>query len=308
MNSFSYLDLDNLDRSAAKTLHRIAFGSIADNTKLINGKYFFAKRAEIKKYIKEIPDKVTHATDKVPSDNDFVNYMLNFFLIPDDSDSPKKLGLLTTLVNGAGTHFLYSTKPGEDKYLLFQAKSNIKFPNTSAQFYEMKAMVQHVNKIDELDDRLDIPEKFHKKAPDSSVKDFQGWLEQHNVGDCLSNYKSYIQGSVKRKHVNRALNYVSIWEMEELLSDTFEGEWIGIFPIVMKSTSATRSPKSAHFMSLLFVPLDGEAEGENFTIKNINSTKPFVLSSKGYPRKWADNKELALKGDCSKKIFNLSEF
>jgi hypothetical protein len=314
MNSFNDLDLDNLEVTKANYKHRRAFEAVTDNNALINGKYFFANRAEIKKYIKEIPFKITKqnettpSIEKVRSDQNFDGHMLNFFLIGDKYENPSKLGLLTTLVDGSGSQVLYSTYSGEGKYLLFEAQSNIKFPDSS-EFDKMEAVVQHVDKIDELDDRLFLPEDFYNKAADSSENNFQSWLKRHKIGSCLSNYKSYIKAKeVEAKNIELAMNYVSIWEMKDLLSDTYDEEWIGIFPIVMKSTSATRFPKSAHFMSLLFVPLDGEVEGEGFSIKNINSSNPFVLSSKGYPRKWTDNKELALMDDCIKKTFKLSKF
>lgn len=314
MNSFSDLDLDNLEVDTANRRHRQAFGAVVDNPALINGKCFFASRAKIKEYIKAIPSRIneqeesTASTKHVPSEEYFNNYMLNFFLVGNKKDTPSQLGLLATLVDGAGSQVLYSTYSGEGKYMLFEAQSNIKFPD-SAAFKEMKTVVQHVNGIAALDDRLSLPEKFYRKTTLPSDETLQNWLQRHDVGRCLGNYQSYIKaGEVEARHIELAMNYVSIWELKNLLSATSDDQWIGIFPIVMKSTSETRLPSSAHFMSLLFVPLDGEVEGESFTIKHINSSNPFVLSSKGYPRKWADNKELALKDDCTEKNFKLSDF
>lgn len=300
MKLYNRNKLDGLLPGRAENWHIRSFKNVTEKeVNSINGKLFIIEYNNFKSYVNDVLVKL----------NNNVDYMLSFSFVLDDNEN--KPGLLTTVVNGAGDHFLFEGKAGKGKYILIDSKPHIEFADSSPVIDDLKATVYNFDNGKGLDDNWTFPKEYFEKPPANiSSPTLKEWLSWHDVDECLKNYKEYANGDddIDKNDVCRATNYISLWELKGLLDDKNNYSSIGIFPIVMKSESKNFLPHVGHFMSLMFVPLNGKEYDEGFKIDKINTEQPFVLSGKGYPKAWRDTSELITKQNSMRTTFDLNEF
>lgn len=309
-------NLDELRSDVAKRKHLRAFVEVTKNETIsLNESFFVIKSSRFWNYIKTSEIKIKDYIDSLihnvnPSKKQSENYLLGMSFIQHEGE----LGLLTTLVDGAGDHLLNDGDPGKDKYLFIKAKP-IAFSGDKIEIDQLEGTI-HQSEDSSLKDNWLYPEAYYVGPSANSLED---WLNGHDVNSCLKEYIEYYnQGEAKLEDVNKAVVYAALWELEGLketinsssTSNNEEYDSIGIFPIVMKSDykSGEFSPQTGHFMSFLFMPIKGKEENGNFIIESVKTDKPFLISGKGYPKSWKQNLRLHTKHENSLNTVDFNKF